>query len=59
MTPSSVTVTFSYKSLQSHHEKDAVGAYIWVSMYWACVKFFNVYKECVSSAVALHILGVG
>ena len=30
--------TFGYgyvfcKSLQSHHEQDAVGAYIWVSMY--------------------------
>ena len=40
-------------------KQDAVGAYIWASMYYACVKFFYVYQGYVSSAVALYILGVG
>ena len=39
-------------------KRDVVGPYIWASMNEACVKFFCV-LGCVSSAVALYILGVG
>ena len=40
-------------------KQEAVGEYVWASMCLACVKFVYMYLGCLSSAVALHILGVG
>ena len=36
-------VTNNGRHLGFYQEQDAVGAYIWASMYYACVKCFYVY----------------